>query len=284
MKALIYLFVFIFGLIVGSFLNCIIYRLSKKESFLVKRSYCPYCKHTLHWQDLIPLLSFLVLKGRCRYCKKPISLQYPLVELATGFLFLLVVSQNIDSLFFELLNCEAITRSGATGFLIFSFLNILFLFLVSCFLIIIFVYDLKHYVVPDRVIYPAIFIAGSWYLVVSIFFNHYLRYEILNIMYSAVLAAVFFLAIVLISGGKGMGIGDVKLAFFMGLLLGYPNILVALSSSFFLGVIIGIMLIISGKRSLKSEVPFAPFLVTGTFLAMFFGEKIIDFSLRLFVV
>src|SRR3989338_11686015 len=79
--------VFLFGLVVGSFLNSVIYRLGKGESALKGRSYCPQCKHPLSWQDLIPLLSFVLLKGKCRYCKAHISWQYPLVELATGILF-----------------------------------------------------------------------------------------------------------------------------------------------------------------------------------------------------
>ena len=82
-----YSVIFISGLFIGSFLNCVIYRLEKKESFLTGRSYCPKCKHKLSWQDLIPLLSFLELRGRCRYCKGKISWQYPLVELATAILF-----------------------------------------------------------------------------------------------------------------------------------------------------------------------------------------------------
>ena len=78
----------------GSFLNCLVYRLHNKEDFLVKRSHCPYCQHTLSWQDLIPLVSFLLLRAKCRYCQKPISCQYLLAELATGILFVLAVMQQ----------------------------------------------------------------------------------------------------------------------------------------------------------------------------------------------
>jgi leader peptidase (prepilin peptidase)/N-methyltransferase len=265
MKTLVSFFVFIFGSIIGSFLNSIIYRLSKKESFLFKRSYCPLCNHILDWQDLIPLLSFLFLKGRCRYCKKPISLQYPLVELATGIIFTFIFLQNIQSIIYDSL--------------LFSFLNICFLFSISCFLIIIFVYDLLHYIIPDKVIYPAILLVGSWYLL-SVIFRFYTRQEIINALYAGFGAGIFFLGIVLFSRGKGMGVGDVKLAFLMGLFLGFPKILVALFLSFFLGAILGTVLIILGKKGFKSEVPFAPFLVTGTFLAMFFGNEIIDFYIN----
>jgi len=252
-----YIWVFLFGLATGSFLNSIIYRLKTGESFLFKRSYCPYCKHKLNWQDLIPIFSFITLKGKCRYCKKLISLQYSLVELVTAILFVLIFKLTISN--------QQLTS--------FSILNTCFLFLVSCFLIVIFVYDLKHYIIPDKIIYPAI---GITFL-----YNIFYSYFILNTLYSAFGAAIFFLAIVLISKGRWMGVGDVKLVLFMGLFLGFPSILVALFFAFFLGAIIGIGLILTGKKTLKSEVPFGPFLVTGTFIALFLGNQIINCYLNL---
>jgi leader peptidase (prepilin peptidase)/N-methyltransferase len=211
----------------------------------------------LSWQDLIPVFSFLILKGKCRYCHKPISLQYPLVELATGILFV------------SLLN---LTQVRPVYF---------YLLLMTCFLIIIFVYDLKHYLIPDKVIYPAIGIAliFNFQFLISNQFSIF-KYSIL----SAFGAAAFFLTIVLISHEKWMGWGDVKLAFLIGLFLGWPNILVALFLAFFIGAIIGIGLIIAGKKTLKSEIPFGPFLISGTFLAMFFGPKILDWYLSLFLL
>ncbi len=258
-----YFIVFIFGLTLGSFLNSIIYRLPSGESFLIQRSYCPYCKHKLGWKDLIPIFSFLILKGKCRYCHQPISLQYPLVELATGILSVLI---------FWIFNF---------GFdLAFGFWNLIFYLVIACFLIIIFVYDLKHYIIPDKIIYPAITLALIFNFQLSIF-NQFsiLKFSI----YSALGAAAFFGAIVLMSRGKWMGVGDVKLAFFMGLFLGFPNILIALFLAFFIGAIIGIGLIISGKKTLKSEVPFGPFLVVGTFTALFWGQAIINWYLNLFL-
>jgi prepilin signal peptidase PulO-like enzyme (type II secretory pathway) len=268
-----YLFIFCFGLIVGSFLNSVIYRLSLPNFSWEKiigpkeRSYCPNCKHVLGWQDLIPIFSFLDLKGKCRYCKKRISWQYPLVETATGLLFLL-----ISNFQFPISN----------GVIIFNLQNLLttfYLLLSTCFLIIIFVYDLKHYIIPDEIVYLAIAIA-------LIFNLQFLISKQFPIFYYSILsalgAAAFFLVIFLLSKGKWIGFGDVKLAFFMGLFLGFPNILVALFSSYLIGAIIGVGLIVSGKKGLKSEVPFGPFLVTGTFLALFWGDKIIHWYLTLF--
>ena len=232
------LIVFLFGLAVGSFLNCVIYRLEKNKSFLKGRSFCPNCRHKLSWQDLIPIFSFLFLKGKCRYCQKNISFQYPVVELATGILFVLC----------------------------FLFHAPYYLFIIIPFLVVIFVYDLKHCLIPDKVIYPAILIA--------------LIFNFTNWL-SALSAAAFFLTIVLISRGRWMGIGDISLGFLMGLLLGFPNILLSLFLAFAIGAIIGLGLIAAGKKSLKSEVPFGPFLIAATLIAIFWGEKIINWYLNL---
>jgi leader peptidase (prepilin peptidase)/N-methyltransferase len=253
--------IFILGLMVGSFLNCVVYRLEKEESFLKGRSYCPYCKHVLGWQDLIPLLSFVVLKRRCRYCGKSISWQYPLVELATGLIFVLVFNFQFPT------------------FNIFTFLYYL---IISSFLIVIFVYDLKHFVIPDAVIYPAIILSFLYCLLeVREIGNFQL---LIGPLLSAFSASLFFGAIVLASKGKWMGSGDISLAFLMGLILGWPNILTALFPAFFIGAIIGTGLIMAGRKTLKSEIPFGPFLVIGTFLAMFFGEKIVNWYLNLYLL
>jgi leader peptidase (prepilin peptidase) / N-methyltransferase len=255
---IIYSFIFIFGLIVGSFLNCVIYRLEKEESFLFGRSYCPRCKKILKAIDLIPVLSFLFLRGNCRYCKKKISWQYPLVELGNAFLFVL---------FFQHFNFFL------PGF---NFLAFIFYLAISCFLVVIFVYDLKHFLIPDKIIFPAIGLA----LIYNLFnFNNLL----FNFLPSALAGFLFFLIIYLVSQGRWLGFGDVKLVFLLGLFLGFPNILVGLFLSFTIGAIIGIGLIILKSKNLKSEVPFAPFLVVGSFIAFFWGEKILNWYLSLII-
>ena len=255
MGSIFYIFIFVFGLIVGSFLNCVIYRLEEKESFLKGRSYCPKCRHKLSWLDLIPVFSFLILRGKCRYCSSKIAIQYILVELSTAILFLLLLlnSQNIPYLIYGTI--------------------------ITSFLIIIFVYDLKYYIIPDRVIFPAILAIGIWYLLASIFLNFYTRQEILNVIFSAFGTAGFFLFIILISKGKWMGLGDVKLAFLMGLFLGFPKILLGLILAFWSGAIIGIITIILKKKKLSAEIPFAPFLVFGTLVSFFWGQEVINWYL-----
>lgn len=233
------IFVFLLGLAVGSFLNCVIYRLETGQSFLKGRSFCPHCHHQLGFRDLIPVLSFLLLRGCCRYCHQKISFQYPLVELATGILFV-----------------AALNFTGTSPLY----------FIIACFLVVIFVYDLKHFIIPDKVIYLAIAIAGV--------FNFFAWPAALG-------AAAFFGTIVLASRGRWMGVGDIKLAFLMGLILGFPNILAALFLAFLIGAIIGIGLMISGKKTLKSEVPFGPFLVTGTMISLFWGQQITEWYLSI---
>ena len=269
LKEFFFCLIFLLGVCVGSFLNCVVYRLKEGKGFLSGRSFCPKCKHKLSWQDLIPILSFFLLKGRCRYCKEKISWQYPLVEIATGTLFLLIFNFQ-----FPIFN----------EFLMFKLQNLLifsYQLLITCFLIIIFIYDLKYFIIPDRIIYPAM---GITFL--------YRLFEIWNFGYGdlseisdlalGVLPSLFFLFIILLSRGRWMGIGDFKLAMLMGFFLGFTKTLVALFLSFFIGSIIGTELIIFGKKSLKSEIPFGPFLVTGTFLAWFWGEQIIDWYFTFF--
>lgn len=287
LQVLLSITIFLTGLVVGSFLNCVIYRLALPKgrpqrkapkqiklamgqtSFLRGRSYCPHCKHILHTRDLIPVLSFILLKRKCRYCGKKISLQYPLVEIATGLLFILIFN-------FEFLISNKI--------LIFNFETIiyfLYLLMISSLLIIVFVFDLKHYIIPDKIIFSAIFIV-LLFRILELIQNSNFKIQNLNPAFTGLGAAGFFLFIVLVSRGRWMGFGDVKLAFLIGLFLGFPNILIALFFAFLIGAIIGVGLILAKRKTLKSEVPFGPFLVTGTFIALFWSPVIIDWYLNLF--
>jgi len=243
------LIIFIFGLLVGSFLNCVIFRIEKNESFLLGRSYCPNCKHKLSFLDLIPIFSFLFLKGKCRYCQKKISWQYPLIELVAGLLFLLVFH--------------------------FYSLSLLFFFFsaVISLLLIVFVYDLKHYLIPDNIIYFGIILVSLYLICSKSGFDH---------LWAALGLAGSFLAIVYFSKEKWMGLGDVKLAFLMGLILGWPATLVALFLASFTGAIMGIGLILLRKKGMKSEVPFGPFLTAGTVISLFWANELMTWYFNLF--
>ncbi len=243
-----FILIFILGLIFGSFINCVIYWLEEGRKDLKGRSFCPNCGHNLGFLDLIPVFSYLFLRARCRYCHKKISIQYPLVELSAGILFVLAFWQSV------------------------SLIQFVYFSVVFCLLLIIFVFDLKHFLIPDIIIYPALVIILTYRIFTPDFFTF---------LFSGFLASAFFLAIFLISRGKWIGFGDVILAFLMGFFLGFPSILVALFFGFTIGAIIGLGLVAFSRKSIKSEVPFGPFLIVGLFVAFLWGETIANWYLSL---
>ncbi len=270
--------IFIFGLIIGSFLNALIYRLKTKKSVWQGRSFCPNCKKKLETWDLIPVFSFIFLRGRCRYCHKKISWQYPAVELATGLIFVLIF-------YYQYLIPKTYNLTTIISFIFYLF--------IASILIIVFVYDLKHYIIPDKIIWTGISINLIYWLVgVSFYFmgDQKVFYQLfpgaysltpnpLYIILGGLISGGFFLILVLVSRGKWMGGGDVKLAFFMGLFLGFPQVLVALFISFVVGSIVSIILVAWHKKTFKSQIPFGPFLVLGSFAALFWGVSIINWYL-----
>ena len=181
------------------------------------------------------------------------------MEIATGVIFLLIFSAQ---------------GGPVSGW---NFLNLAFYFYIASSLIIIFIYDLKHYLIPDKVSFPAIAVA-LFYRIVENFSS------LGNYFWATLGASVFFLAIFLVSGGRWMGFGDVKLAILMGLVLGLPDVLTALFLAFFFGAIISVILMIFGKKGFKSEIPFGPFLIAGTFMAIFWGKEIIEWYWHLFLI
>ena len=276
---LIYLFVFLLGLCIGSFLNCVIYRLEQSKT-LKGRSFCPCCKHKLSWKDLFPFFSFIFLGGKCRYCHKKISIQYPVLELATGALFLIIFNLKFGI---------------SNQFEIVKFLNLILWFYIVSVLVVVFVYDLKHYLIPDAVLLPAITITGVYRFVENLAISRWDLAEnfklgvfnpaaISNYLLAIIIAAGFFLIIWFVSGGKWMGFGDVELAVLMGIILGLPAVLVALFLAFFSGAIIGVILMVFGTKNMKSQIPFGPFLVLGTFLSLSFNQQIISWYTHLFLI
>ena len=197
MYYLVYSVIFLFGLIIGSFINCIVYRLHIKKSFLSGRSFCPSCKKKINWYDNIPVLSYFVLKARCRWCHKPISAYYPLVELITAILFLIIYLAAPEP--------YLLIRNWVFAFL----------------LIIIFIYDLKYYLILDKISIPAV--------IVALIFNLFLI-NFLNLLLAAFVLSAFFLLQFLLSRGRWIGGGDIRLGFLIGIMLGWPQALLALRS------------------------------------------------------
>jgi len=278
---MILLLIFIFGLCVGSFLNVLIDRIPKNEQVFKGRSYCDNCKRKLKWYDMIPVTSFLFLRRKCRYCHSPISFYYPLVEILTGIIFICVYFyvlklNNLPFTIFHLSFDSTIEQfSNLT-------INYVYLLFITCSLIVIFFSDLKYGIIPDKIIFPAVIITIA-YQVLSILYPQIINNQlsIFNSLFSATSAFIFMFLLFLITKGKGMGFGDVKFAFLMGLVLGFPNIISAFYLAFLTGAVVGIILIIWGKKKLgDGKIPFGPFLVLGTFLNLFLGSQIIQSVLR----
>lgn len=244
MRAFIFIITFILGACVGSFLNVAIDSLPQGKPFLWRRSRCDHCKKPLGFLDLVPVLSFLCLGGRCRYCHKKISWQYPLVEIAVGVLFVLSLGEM-----------GLISPT--------SLISLMGRFFIVSLLASIFVIDLKYGVIPDILV--GLGIASS---LVFMFFD---RFEMADLI-GALAAGAFFWFLRLITKGKGMGEGDVPLAIFVGLVTGFPRMLVSFSFAFLTGALAGSILILVRKKTLKSTIPFGPFLVIGTFVGMWLGD------------
>jgi leader peptidase (prepilin peptidase)/N-methyltransferase len=247
-------FFFVLGLLIGSFLNVVIYRYNTHKS-LGGRSSCMVCQNKLSWYELFPVFSFLGLRGRCRNCKTKISLQYPLVELVTGLIFL--------GLFLKFQNLFYLdTLSFAITFAYYAAMFSL--------LVVISVYDLKHKIIPDML---SIILGIGAFMGLFLFSGYGFNPHMPSIwdFSSGVVVALPFALIWLVSRGKWMGLGDAKLVVGIGWLIGIGRVLSGVVLSFWSGALIGLLLIfLSKKHSVKSEIPFAPFLVLGALLAFIF--------------
>ena len=255
MTAFILIFTFIFGAIVGSFLNVVILRYGTEKPISHGRSGCPDCGKVLHWHELIPIWSFFALGGKCAVCSKPISLQYPLVEAFTGFIFAATVY------YFGL--------STSTAYYLF----------IESILIVIAVYDFHHKIIPDFFVF--LFAVAAF---IMAFVQGWGMWDILA---GPILAAPFAL-LWLVSRGRWIGLGDSKLALGIGFFLGLAQGVSAIVLAFWIGAAWSIALMAVQKASdassrvtMKSEIPFGPFLIAGTLLILFFGWDVLGISLLL---
>ncbi len=240
----------ILGLAVGSFLNVCIYRIPLKETVVYKSSSCPHCSAKLKVVDLVPLISYVALKGKCRYCKKRISLLYPSLELLTAVTFVASYLLLGNSIFL-----------------------VKYLFLFSVLIIITFV-DLEYQAIPNNLIVILLLWATLWQLL-------YPEISLGKAFSGAALGGGLLLLIAVISKG-GMGGGDIKLMFVMGLYLGLSLTALALFLGFLSGSVIGLILIVLRYKTRKDPIPFAPFLTVGIISATLWGYNIIDYYINLF--
>lgn len=269
---------FIIGLIVGSFLGAVNYRLKEAEDIVWKRSHCRHCKEIIRWYDNIPLLSFVILTGRCRKCKKSISWEYPLIELLTGLLFAAVAAK-----FLGLAGSLGFTANPNHILTNVDMVSMAFWLFAVCYLVLIFFHDLDYMLVSDAVVYPAIVITlvyQYWRYLESPLGIADPRNPFLGALIGALAAALFFFALIWISRGKWIGGGDVKIGFLAGALVGWPGILFVLFFAYMVGALWSLGLIATGLKNWKSQIPFGPFLVTAVLFVMFFSEHILFWANR----
>lgn len=255
-------FVFILGLLAGSFLNVVIYRLHRGENYWQGFSKCLFCGHRLYFWDLVPLFSYVFLKGRCRYCRQVYSSQYFWVELATGLVFVLI--------FWHLMpGPELFFTSGQV------WLKLLLWWILAAFLIVIFVYDLRYYLILDKVVWPAAGVA-----LLAALLN---RYELMDLGWAVLIGGGFFLLQYLLSSGRWIGGGDIRLGVLMGLILVWPDILIALFIAYVSGSLVGIFLLLAGRKAWRDRIPFGTFLSAATLVTMLYGDNLLIWYLNLFL-
>jgi leader peptidase (prepilin peptidase)/N-methyltransferase len=246
----------LFGLAVGSFLNVVVWRVPRHESIVRPGSHCPNCDTELGAIENVPVLSWVVLRGRCRHCGQRISARYPLVELLTAVLWV-GLAQRFGSTW-ELPPYLALSAG-----------------LVALSLI-----DLDHFLLPNRVLYPTGFVMAALFVVPAVVDGQgddYLR----AVLGGAAAFAVFF--VIHVVSPRGMGFGDVRLSFVLGMALGWLSwgqVYLGLFLGFLLGAVVGSLLIALKLRTRKDHVPFGPFLAAGAMLAVYFGTQLLDLVSR----
>ena len=280
---MIYVALILLGLAFGSFTNALVWRIHEQESLKKKknpnkeklrelsiskgRSMCPHCEHTLVWYDLVPVVSWLSLGGKCRYCKKPISWQYPLVEVLAAVSFALSYyfwPQEITTIF------------GAFAFGAWLLVVIIFIALT--------IYDLRWMQLPNRLIYPLYVAVVAFRLLqvaaTSPTATGWLAEVTASIAGALVLGGLFWI-IYQVSNGTWIGGGDVRLGFALGILLGWQKALLNLAFAAYLGSAVILVLVLIGKYHKKLKLPFGPFLITAAVVCMLWGQVFIDWYKRL---
>lgn len=292
MVALFYVCLFALGTAFGSFLNVLTLRYQPERSafsatVLGGRSHCPHCRKKLAWYELIPVISFFVQGMRCRSCRARLSIQYPLVELASGALWV-AVPLFLNS-FYGISNVSFASLTAPLWCYLLAFLWI-FAFLAWLAIVII---DLRHYLIPDELNLfigalgvLVIIIASLYHAALPAFRDSFLQYYALlasstplapwaSHLIGAAAGGLIFGFIALAGRGRAMGMGDVKLALASGLLLGWPDIALATAVAFVVGGAWGAALVFAGKKRFGSRLPFAPFLVFGIAATVFFGYPLL---------
>jgi len=268
MVALKYVVLFVFGLAFGSFFNVLIYRLPRDLSIVSPGSSCPHCKKPIRWYDNIPLLSFVILRAKCRFCAAPISIRYPLVELAGGLIFSCV--PLLGSLWgYTHVPVELVTP-----------IHDAMAIAAVCVFFLVLVIDFEHQIIPDQ-LSVALFVLG-WLSVLAL--NPAFSPGWISSLIGMFILSVFFFVFALAIGGFGMG--DVKLAIGMGALFGWQQLLVAAMLSFLAGGAIAVLyagfLLMRRKLKARIQIPFGPYLAVGSAVSLFVADRLMHWYLGFF--
>ncbi len=260
------IWIFAVGLAIGSFLNVVIYRTVNGESPLKGRSHCDHCGKQISWQHNIPLISFLWLRGKCIHCHKRIAWQYPVIELLTGLLFLwwFVIGRS----FFLLVGQP------------WSIVQPVFWLGCGVLLLLVAIFDLKYGVIPDS-LSVATLVWVIVYRIALVWAGIMNPLDWWRAVAMAIGLTMFFAVLYWGTGKKGFGLGDVKLAPSLGLLLGWPQMVVGIFLSFVFGAIVSLFLLALGKKKMKQTIPFGPFLVIGTVISLLWGGELWTWYLHL---
>lgn len=256
--------IFVLGTCVGSFVNVVVMRTLIGEEFVRGRSRCDHCRRPLEWFELIPLFSFLALRGRCRTCHHEIDVMHPVVELLSGALFLWWLL--IGFAFFQLTQQPLHVIQPA------------FWLLTGLLLLVIVVTDLKAYIIPDWAVVTLLVVTLAYRLLL-ILMGVYNPQDLAWALFGSLLVFAGFFAVWLFTNGRGMGFGDVKLVFVLGLLMEWPTVFVGIWMSCVLGSVVGVGLILARRMKRGTPVPFGPFLVAGTVISLLWGNALLRWYL-----
>lgn len=245
----------IYGLLIGSFLNVCIYRIPKDESISFPPSHCEACDKKINWYDNIPVFSYLALRGKCRNCSSKISIQYPLIELLNATIYIILFKHF---------------GFGA---------SFIFYALIMSTLIVVFFIDLKHMIIPDKLI-VTIVVFEVLHKVALYFTDGGVALK--TSLLGALLAGLLFLFIVIVTQGA-MGDGDITLISSLGFILGTRLIFLNIFLSFLIGALVSVGLLAFKIKTRKDPIPFGPFIIGAFFIVLLFGEKIIDLYMGLFI-
>ncbi|MCS7184085.1 MAG: prepilin peptidase [Patescibacteria group bacterium] len=279
------MFYFIVGLFWGSLINNIAYRLVRNQNFISGSSKCDYCQKKLNWYELIPVISYIIQKGKCRGCGKKISLRYPLTEIFTG-LFTYKIAEKTFLL---------------SNFSLINFIFFLYFLLITSLIFIITLYDLETFYIEEKIIYFAIF---AWLIFILIFgyFNNFpkidftdnLNYLIylpqlttkdyaLNRLYFSFIFALAVIILFILTLGKGIGLGDSKILFILGLYFNFGDLLLSLLVTIFIGGLFSFFILLK-NRKLKQTIPFGPFIFIGLFITILLGEELTEMLFSKFLI